>query len=399
MKTFPVELKLLIDAACWQINKSDHTYHAFDFDEELLFNLGVRHSLLAWFLPYAKEFSVGSQELQHRIVSFLLKAGIKHQLQTLELIKLSSLFKEHNIEYLILKGVTIEKQFYQGFIDSRYSDDIDILISPADLGKASQLLLTENYQQRDSSDLTRLSYFIEQYEVWFRWRDVGFKKQSMGKECIDLHWRIADNFTIPSKTKELLKQHMVIQVNGESIASLPFSNLFVHVCVHGYIDFFFRLRHLIDVYTAMQQPEFNLNEISEVAEAWGVLDKVLASMATAEDFFSDKMSYIPGSESTSSDSYVRLVRQRFIDANGLPLRSHPNNAEWSLKDKLLHLINQIKFRSDNAWFFAPLLARCKYNHEMLLQWSPNDGALVTYPLAIAKRCFKPFKGLLDKRIR
>lgn len=393
MTQFPIELKILIDAVHWQVHASDRPCFIGEFDEELLFNLAVRHSLLNWFLPYSNAFSIGSEELHNRVVSYLLKGGIKHQLQTLELLKLSLLFDGNGIKHVILKGVTIEKQFYRGFIDSRYSDDIDVLISPSDLAKASRLLMTEGYSQREPYDVTKLANFLEQHEAWFRWRDVGFKKQSIGQECIDLHWRIADEFTIPIKGKFLIEHPNMILVNGEYVPGLPFSTLFVYVCVHGYIDYFFRLRYLVDVYTAMQQSEFDFDEITKIAKEWGVFDKVLASMATAENFFSTNAKPFKEPLNTSGQAYASFVRQRFIDADGLPPRSHPNNAEWTSKDKLAHLMNQIKFRSDKSWFFEPLVSRFKYNHEMLALWSPSVGVITAYPMAMIKR----FMSVLSDR--
>lgn len=386
---FSVELQLLIDAVSWTINKSDKPVNFGRFDEAVLFQLAMRHNLLPWLLPYAKTFEIGSKDFIKDIVSYLLKAGIKHQLQTLELVKLSSLLNQQGIEHTVLKGATIEKQFYKGFVDSRYSDDIDILISSHDLNRVNDLLLFANYRQRKPRNLTTLALFLKQHETWFRWRDIGFKKQSMGKECVDLHWRIADDFTIPVKTKELFKQLQTIDVNGEQVFSLSFAALFVHVCVHGYIDYFFRLRYLVDVYAAMQQAEFDLSEITKVAEEWGVRDKVFASMAAAEGFFSTNIEEPQDRMSTKGEHpYYSQVRDRYINAGGLPKRNHPNNAKWTLHDKRHYLISQIKFRSKKSGFFAPIIARCKYNHEMVAQWPVGVTALSWYPLALIKRFLK-----------
>lgn len=383
------ELQILLDSVRWQIEQHSEAYNAVVLDESLLFNLAVRHNLLPWFLPYAKAFSIGSEVLIARVVSHLLKAGIQHQLQTVELLKLSALLNENGVRHAILKGVTIEKLFYKGFVESRYSDDIDILIEPSSLRLVSEKFLDANYQQRELYDLDKLASFIEKHEHWFRWRDVGFRKKTMGKECIDLHWRIADSFTIPVKTKALLANVESILVNGEQVACLPFNSLFIYVCVHGYLDYFFRLRYLVDVYTAMEQPEFDLKEVLEVAEQWGVKDKVLASIATAERFFS--VSHECGKFEAGRD-YSDLVYQRFIKANGVPKRSHPNNAEWTAKDKRHHLLNQIRFRSDKSWFLAPLVARCKYNYEMVEHWPVKVSALLWFPMAWLMRLLASLKG-------
>lgn len=385
MASFSIELQLLLDAVHWRIHGASLKLQeplkpAVEFDEAVLFKLAKRHNLLPWLLPYAKAFSIGSEGFIKDIVSYLLKAGIRQQLQTLELTRISTLLKEQHVDHAVLKGVSIEKQFYKGFVDSRYSDDIDLLVLPRDLRKVSDLLLANGYQVSEAYDVSKLSRFLDHHEAWFRWRDISFKKQTLGKESVDLHWRIADEFTIPVGTKMLLKELESVPVNHEDIPSLSFSTLFVFVCVHAYIDYFFRLRHLVDVYTAMQQPEFDLDEVTTIAKTWGVEDKVCASIATAEDFFS-------GALSNSRSAYSDLVRQRFIDANGAPVRSHPNSGEWSAKDKRRHLFTQVKFRSKKSWFFAPLVARCKYNHEMVAKWPEGRSAFFWYPFALVARLF------------
>lgn len=382
------ELQILLDSVRWQIEQHSEPFGGVLIDENLLFKLAVRHNLLPWFLPYAKAFTIGSKALRERVVSHLLKAGIKHQLQTLELLKLSTLLNENGVRHAILKGVTIEKLFYKGFVESRYSDDIDILVEASSLRLVSETLLDANYRQREPNNLNKIVSFLEKYEPWFRWRDIGFRKKTMGEECIDLHWNIADSFTISVKTKSLLTSAESVLVNGEKVASLPFNSLFVYVCVHGYLDYFFRLRYLVDVYTAMQQPEFDLKKALEIAEEWGVKNKVLASIVTVERFFS--ISYECG-KIEAEQHYSEFVYQRFVKANGLPIRSHPNNAEWTAKDKWHHLKNQIGSRSNKSWFFSPLIARCKYNHEMVEHWPVKIPAQLWFPVAWFMRFLNSLK--------
>jgi len=383
---FSIELQLLLKGVHWQLNKSiEGSYldgvanlESLTFDESLLFKLAVWHNLLPWFFPFAKALSIGSKELRSKMVKQLLKDGINNQLQTLELVKISSLLSQKKIQHVILKGATIQNRFYSGFVDSRSSDDIDILIKGDELTLATQVLGSVGYKSKELVNISKLTSFIEKYESWYRWRDIGFQKESLANDSVDLHWRLADPFTIPVETEELLTQASSLIINDEVIPSLSFAALFVHVCVHGYIDYFFRLRYLVDVYSAMNQTEFNLEDALSVAEKWGVTDKVLASIATAHYFFE------PHSMS-NVHPYAKFVSQRFIDAQGKPIRSHQNHAKWSAKDKRQHLINQIKFRSKKSSFFAPIVARMKYNKAMVEQWPLKMSAAAWYPIAFLRR--------------
>ena len=179
----------------------------------------------------------------------------------------------------------------------------------------------------------------------------------------------------------------MLSVSSKKRPTLPFAISSVYVCVHGYIDYFFRLRYLVDVYAAMQQPEFDLDEVMNIAQIWGVSSKVIESMETANYFFSEKHK-VNGEHVNISSAYAKCVYQRYIDSNGLPGRSHPNRGGWTALDKREHLKNQIKFRSSRVRFFSPIIARCKYNRDMVAQWPPTVSILLWYPFALLKRLFK-----------
>lgn len=379
MVPFEPELQLLLHSIRWQVEKPEISYSLGTFDEELALKLCVGHKLTPWLWLYVRKFSIGSDRFRNNIASELRKEEVKNKLQTRELSRVSTLFAEHEIVHVAFKGFSVEALFYKDFVECRYSDDIDFLIDSDDLELAHRVLMSSEYGLREDLNIKRISRFIQKHERWYRWRDVGYQKLGKGREKIDLHWRIADDFTFPAETKTLLAMCEPLELGTQNIPCLPFAMLFVYVCVHGYSDYFFRLRYMVDVYTAMQQAEFDLVEITELAESLGVNEKVQSSIATVNRFFLTE---------EGNDKFTETVVKRYIDASGLPARSHPNNAEWTAKDRWQHLRNQTRFRSKHSSWFAPLLARCKYNTKMVSQWPESVSPKLWYLVAITQRWLK-----------
>jgi hypothetical protein len=307
--------------------------------------------------------------------------GVVDRLRTCEAIRLSAVLNDHQISHVFFKGVTITEQFYRGLVTSRYSDDIDLLLRAEDLPHAYQLISDLGYQQAGDTpdDSAKLTRFVQRYPSLYRWRDMSLCKDQAPKQSLDLHWRIADRFTFPIDTQQLIEQRTPVLVQGENLPALPFAMLFVYVCVHGHTDYFFRLRYLVDVYAAMQQSEFSEAEVFKIATDLGVKQKVIDAIATTKLFFDGEQ---------SDNEYASLVLKRFVDSDGFPDRGHPNRGQWTSQQRRQYLAKQIQQRGDkNAWY-EPLLARCKYNQEMVANWPEKIHPLIWHPVALVKRLLK-----------
>lgn len=352
-----------------------------DLNETSVLRFAQWHNLLPWVSLYADRFALGSHEFRTHLAKLSSLDSAVDKLRTREAIRVSGVLNDHQIPYVFFKGVTITAQFYQGLVNSRYSDDIDLLIKPDDLPHAYQLISNLGYKRTDDTgdDAAKLARFVQRYPSLYRWRDMSLCKDKPPTQHLDLHWRIADRFTFPIETEQLIEQRSSICVQGETLSALPFAMLFVYVCVHGHTDYFFRLRYLVDVYAAMHQIEFKEAEVLEVAKTLGVKQKVIDSIATAKLFFDGEQ---------TRNEYALFVLKRFVDSNGFPARGHPNQSQWTSLDRRQYLLKQIKYRSANSRWYEPLLARCKYNESMIQSWPEHISPRVWYPVALVKRLLK-----------
>jgi len=378
--SFSPPLELILDSVRNPKSVKKRPYFPNNFDEITALKLARFHRLLPWLWRFVKRHSIGSTYFHDQIAALMRKEKISAQLRDIELSMISQQFIDKDIAHIVFKGASIEKLFYRDFLQDRHSDDIDLLIHATDLSDAYKVLVSKGYRCRKSSNLDKLSLFLTKHQNLYRWRDVGFEKKRATREKIDLHWRIADSFTLPVNTSELLEKHSVMRIGDNRVPCMPFNELFVYVCVHGYLDYFFRLRYLLDIHCAMQQSMYNDSEIVDLATKWGVLDIVNNSIATCRHFF-DKKDVV-------ENNYSNYVMTRYEKFGGFPMRSHPNRGKWSAKDKRRYLRNQIRFRSDKSFWYSPILARCKYNDNMVESLPKGVSPYIWYPFALFKRALK-----------
>jgi len=379
MTHLPNSIKLLVAAVVWRVEARSTAQTINDFDEAEVIELAKYHNVLPWLWCYVNEFSFGTPEFRRKVAEATRKANLINQLQTLELIGLSRVLSEQGVQHIVFKGVSIETMFYRGFIETRDCDDIDLLVSPNDLALANSILVSKQYLMRAPTDIEKLARLLRKAPSWYRWRDVGYQKSTNSRLKVDLHWRIADDFTLPAKTQSLLGQSMIVQANDASVPCLPFTTLFVYACVHAHSDYFFRLRYLVDLYCAMQQAEYSTEDVYTLADEWGVRHCVEAGIATVKAFFQDQ---------GCADAYVKQVVKRYVDKQGFTERSHPNKRAWSAWDKWQYLKQQIRHRSRKRSWFSPILTRFKYTNEMLAHWPVSLSPTIAYPIALFMRVMK-----------
>lgn len=390
---FTPQLQTLVNAVNWRIASTTSNTKACDAIIQLqkslevnaieLLKLAKFHGVVAWLKPYNDCISIGSDELSKEISRHYKIDFFNCQMQLKNAEHLSRLFTENQIDHLVFKGPSTLKKFYKGFVDIRPSDDLDVLVSPKDTHRAAVLLGEGKYRARQGVDANKVSRFVVNNSDWYRWRDIGFINASLHNHKLDLHWYVADRFTLPSNTNYLLANSSSFELFDQEIPCLEFSFFFIYTCVHGGSDYFFRLRYLVDVYTAMQQPEFNLSDIKAMAEDYGVAKKVTDAIELALLLFNESRAGQFNDNELPND-FIRYAIKAYAEQT--LSRAHPNKALWTKSDKRKHLFSQIKNRSTRSYFLAPLVARLKYTVEMVEALPcPQNSGLKEYPCALLRR--------------
>lgn len=347
-------------------------------DFALLIRLANHHGLIPWLAfnvgdePYVSAKLADVELDQLNKLNKILRFNSEYQTRTA--VSISELFNKNNLPHVVFKGSALLHQIYPDFLLSRASDDLDLLVVPESLTEAVSILESTGYQLLGSEEVApqTLTQFIAAHEKWYRFRDISLKRSKRMPHQIDLHWRIADDFSFTVETKELLDDWTVVNTKYGELRSLPMHRHFVYVCSHGYSDYYFRLRYLVDVYLAMQHSEFNKQRVLEFAEACGVVRQVEQSMRLADCFFD--VTY--GGDQINS--YTEFVIQRLLDSNGFSLRIHPNRGGWTRVDKNNHLMRQIRNRSTKSYWFSPILARTKLVASDLTDWKDKRTSVLWF---------------------
>lgn len=164
--------------------------------------------------------------------------------QTAELVRLNKLFQAAGIPVMPLKGLLLAQRLW-GDLGARQSGDLDLLVEPAQLDKAEQILITAGYRkQYPNFPLTprQQGVFMQTFH------HCNFVHADT-KILVELHWKPFDNeHLLPEAYYQQMRQRLVTQ----HIANVPFiqfadADLLLYLCLHGAKHQWYRLKWLCDV--------------------------------------------------------------------------------------------------------------------------------------------------------
>lgn len=367
------EFKLLISCVSIVINGTTTLHKSIDEWQQAFSNCKLNKLLeLAHFhgtLPWLQETlkRLNKADLSDKALGYIETIATQYKIlqfqntiQCQQSEHVCNLLSQAQIKHLSFKGITVLKQFYQPYASCRLADDLDLLVAPKDLTKAVEVLLDNNYLAREDVAIKRVANFVSHHAQHYRWRDLGLITKNKPTHKIDLHWALADQFSLPTNT-EFLLENRVIYDKEKKLYTLPFTLHFVYICIHGHSDYFFRLRNLIDLYTAMKNSNFDRTKVLSCAQEHGVKQPVLESIELAELLFDSKLITTPA-------QYNQCTLNRYTNNMGWTKRAHPNTSQWTRTDKWQHLKRQIQQRSKNVSSFAPIIARSKLDLNDAEEW-------------------------------
>lgn len=153
-------------------------------------------------------------------------------------VRLAQGFAGAGIRVLFLKGLTIGALAYgDPFVKMGW--DIDILVDPADIGRAASLLQEMGFKLVVPERIQRL-------QGWH-----GSNKESVWKHrsgaTVELHSRLADQPQLLPQLEVTSAQQSVAIGPASALPTLADEGLFAYLCVHGASSAWFRLKWLADL--------------------------------------------------------------------------------------------------------------------------------------------------------
>ena len=168
-----------------------------------------------------------------------------------ELNRLLKLFKQSNLDVIVLKGASYIETLYHN-ISLRSMGDIDLLVKEDNLQNARELLLNNGYIQQSGwtehqqIDTHHLPHFIHQ----------------RNKTVVELHWTIGMYEEIlPINMDEIWNRVHTIQFETEKMQILSPEDMILHQCCHLFIVHGgeFSLKNLCDLSEIIQKYRQTIN--------------------------------------------------------------------------------------------------------------------------------------------
>lgn len=196
-------------------------------------------------------------------------AGNMRRLQALA--EVNAAFAREGIRMLSMKGPLLSMELY-GDPGMRTSKDLDLMVSPADLSRAGEVLKGLGYELEPHPYATtplRHKYYNlienEKHEVYHR-----------SEICIELHWQ--HDYQTEQSFDALWERREERPFMGGKTAVMGaddrYPALFIHAAEHG----FMRLRWLLDLYELQKKPGFSWERIFGLMERQGVGEVLLEAM-------------------------------------------------------------------------------------------------------------------------
>ena len=355
-------------------------------DFQMLLRLAHYHGLVWQLTKFCKANKLLFTDDQVSMVRQLTMHETAHSMSAdSQLLRLIEKLEGQDIDYAVLKGTAITAQFRRcNETKSRSSADIDLLVKTDQIDQALTVLAEMGYSPNDAHVSLKTAKFMSQHAKWVMRRDLNLSHGEHGKIDVDLHWRVTYPFSLPLDTEDIFSRLEQIRIEGKKANTLSFEDHFLLLCVHGYLDKFFLLKYLADIFYAMNHPRFDVEKMLLHAEKYGVGQHIKESCETASCFFSGHVVHSIENQS----AYVKDVVTRFELQNSIPSRLFPAKPKWSLQDKLRYIAHQITTRSNQSYWWEPVLLRMKYDFKMIEQKPDNIPVFMWWPIGIVKKLFR-----------
>jgi hypothetical protein len=155
--------------------------------------------------------------------------------------RIQRLFDSAGVANLVLKGAAVEMLAY-GQLGRKDAWDIDLLVSPADVGAARDLLEAAGYALVQPMNLRPAQFrtFVDlARECEFTHRDSGI--------TVELHWGLADGPVLLPHMSVASPSQWVSVTDTLRLRTLAWEESFAYLCVHGGMHGWSRLKWLADL--------------------------------------------------------------------------------------------------------------------------------------------------------
>lgn len=189
-----------------------------------------------------------------------------------ELTKILSAFNQRGIRVISLKGIALAEMLYENPA-LRTMSDMDILVQPDDLPRASSLLIEMGYKQLTSP--------VHQAHPF---HGAPYYKQTTFPIFIELHWDLEDEKLMSTPMEKIWGRAQTLQLQWGKTMTLSFEDTLMFSIVQ-LCKQFDHLKVLGDIAELMKkyQRALDWRYIVDSAHSWGIGTGVYYSLKRAQD--------------------------------------------------------------------------------------------------------------------
>ena len=345
-------------------------------DHDQLVHLALRHSVVPWLFDAVNgvELTSDARRALDRAQKVVI---VRRKLEKLQSLELSSALQSADIRHVFLKGMATSERAYKATGKPRQSSDLDVLIHPSDFPKLREVSAMLGYQPENSELADGLVQCLGQHSGMIRANEIKFYAGHADKFSLDIHWRLLPRYLLPLDTDFVLESAEWLEVDGHR---LPFPDAglhFLHVCVHGLNDRFFKLSQLVDVYLLQRSQTPAVLPSKKL----GAEDQVQSAIAMAQMVFSDSYNIDEGDK--HAGYWAEHKKNNF-----LPYR-YQNDTALGLIGRWHYYRHQVSLLNKRHTFVAPIVDRLRLDEMMVQSWARSGFPLVfLYPFGLVIRAVR-----------
>jgi hypothetical protein len=193
-----------------------------------------------------------------------------------------SLLRENGIEAIAFKGSALAVRVY-GNLSLRPAVDVDLLVKPADVPRAKQVLTESGYRPWfELNGRQEALHVRSDCEYEFTTPD--------GNTSVEIHWRVLTHeFAFDFPDLEAWHRVEPITLAGVPIATLGPEDRLIALCAHGARHLWRRLKWVVDIHEVVKRSRIDWPVAFERARQHHAENMVFLGLAVARDLLDTRL--------------------------------------------------------------------------------------------------------------
>lgn len=256
---------------------------AFGLDWDYAFRFAERHAVLPLFYRRLEDHAndAAPQSVRLRLRERFRANATRNLLLAGELARIARLFDEEGVALLAYKGPALAVSAY-GDLTLRRFIDLDIIVRPSDVQRASALLRTLGFCLPGGLSEAHMNLLLRSQH------NVAFTRDG-GRLMVELHWGVsAARFADVRLERSAWERARGVELCGERIKCLSPEDSVLALCVHGTKHLWERLAWICDV-GRLLDADLDWNYLSRAAEDSGTVRMLLLGLCLASELTGAKI--------------------------------------------------------------------------------------------------------------